>query len=113
MNRRDKSIILHVLDTSDEINEYLQNIDSFETYKSNTLIRRATTMCMISIAELVSHFSDEFRSEYSEVNITQFKQLRNIAAHNYGAISVTKLYDTLTLELPAFRSQLESISKKV
>ncbi len=109
MNKRDRTIILHVLDTADEINEYLKDVEDFETFKSNTMLRRAIAMCMISISEIVSNFSDEFHAEHDSINIRQFKQLRNVAAHNYGAISVSKLYDTVILELPHFVGQLKNL----
>ena len=82
MNNRDRSIILHVMDTTEEIETYMKSAKDFEEFKANTMLRRAVCMCMISISETVSNFSDEFRAAYPLINLRQFKQLRNIAAHS-------------------------------
>jgi len=86
MNKRDGLIVLHILDTIEEIEGYIKQADcnTLENFKNNSMLKRAVTMCMISISEIVGNFSDEFQKDYSEINIKQFKQLRNIAAHNYG-----------------------------
>ena len=112
MNKRDRLIVLHILDTIEESKGYIKQADwnALEIFKNNSMLKRAVTMCMISISEIVGNFSDEFQKDYSEINIKQFKQLRNIAAHNYGDRSFSKLYDTVILELPIFKAQLESIS---
>jgi len=111
MNKRDRLIILHILDTIEEIEEYIKQTDcnSHEDFKNNSMLKRAVTMCMISISEIVCNFSEEFQIDYPTINTKQFKQFRNIAAHNYGAISFSKLYDTVILELPTFKAQLENI----
>lgn len=111
MNKRDKLIILHIIDTIEEIHTYFNesHCDSFDDFKNNSMLKRAVAMCIISISEIIGNLSDEFKSEYPDVDIRQFKQLRNIAAHNYGAISFTKLYDTIMLDLPILKERLEKI----
>ena len=111
MNKREMLITLHILDTIEEIETYMNQsaCNTLNDFKNNSMLKRAVTMCMISISEIVGNFSEEFQKEYPLINIKQFKQLRNIAAHNYGAISFSKLYDAVSLELPIFKEQLESI----
>ncbi|MBC7765673.1 MAG: DUF86 domain-containing protein [Hyphomonadaceae bacterium] len=109
MNKRDRLIVLHILDTIEEIEAYLKQADCLtrEDFKNNSMLKRAVTMCMISISEIVGNLSEEFQIANPAIHIKQFKQLRNIAAHNYGAISFSKLYDTVILELPILKEQLE------
>lgn len=114
MNKRDRLISLHIVDTIEEIESYMKqvNCNNLEDFKNNSMLKRAVTMCMISISETVGNFSDEFKTEFPQINIKQFRQLRNIAAHNYGAISFSKLYDTIILNLPTLKIEIENTLSK-
>ena len=59
MNKRDRLIILNILDTIEEIEGYIQqaSCSTIEDFKNNSMLKRAVTMCMISISEIVSNFS--------------------------------------------------------
>ncbi|MBE3101766.1 MAG: DUF86 domain-containing protein [Firmicutes bacterium] len=114
MNKRDRLISLHIVDTIEEIESYMKqaNCNNLEDFKNNSMLKRAVSMCMISISEIVGNFSEEFNTEFPQIDIKQFRQLRNVAAHNYGAISFSKLYDTITLNLPTFKTEIENTLSK-
>lgn len=114
MKNHDRMIILHVLDTYDEIKEFMRDAqcDSYEQFRDNPMLKRAVSMCIISVSEIVTHFSDDFRMKHPQINTRQFKSIRNVAAHNYGSVSFSKLYDTVTLELPDFVYKLGKILEK-
>jgi len=110
MNKRDKIIILSILDIIEEMQGYCkkENCIDLENFASNNMLKRAVSMCIISICEVISNFSDDFKNKNPEININQFKSMRNIAAHNYGAINFSKLWDILCIDMPILQSQLEN-----
>lgn len=113
MNSRDKVLLHTLLDTIQEIDDYIKefNCQSFQHFNSQPVVKRAVTMCMISISELVDTLSDEFRSEHDEINYRRFKQLRNIAAHKYGAINFEILWEIVTKNLPQYKMAFGRILK--
>jgi len=114
MNSRDVVLIKTLLDTIDEIEQYLAdyNCTTFDIFDNEKMLKRAVTMCMISISELIDNLSDEFREEHSEINFRRFKTLRNIAAHKYGAINFEILWETVNQNLPNYKKQFENILGK-
>jgi len=114
MNSRDVVLIKTLLDTIDEIEQYLTdyNCTTFEVFDNEKILKRAVTMCMISISELTDNFSDEFREEHPEINFRRFKTLRNIAAHKYGAINFEILWETVNRNLPDYKKQFTDILQK-
>jgi len=114
MNSRDVVLVKTLLETIDEIEQYLTdyNCTTFEVFDSEKILKRAVTMCMISVSELVDNLSDEFREEHPEINFRRFKTLRNIAAHKYGAINFEILWETINHNLPDYKKQFEEILRE-
>lgn len=111
MSNRDIVLIKTIIDTIDEINEYIQKFGckDFKTFNQQGIVKRATTMCMISISEMVDALTNEFKAENPQINYKSFKTLRNIAAHKYGAVNFEIVWEIITKNLPEFRKKLSEI----
>lgn len=57
-------------------------------------------MCILQIGELVTHLSEDFKTEYNQIPWKDLKTLRNIAAHNYGAFSPKRTWAIAKNEMP-------------
>ena len=59
MNKRDRLISLHIVDTIEEIESYMKqaNCNNLEDFKNNSMLKRAVSMCMISISEIENTLS--------------------------------------------------------
>ncbi len=115
MTSKDKLALLSILDTIDEMQSYCQKEEctDFESFSDNQMLKRATAMCMISISEAIIKLSDEFKNENTEIDTNQFRTVRNIAAHNYGAINFSKIWDVLNIDIQKLKSQLEKVLENV
>ena len=112
MTKRDRLTLFNLLDTVEEMERFIAQEDcrTLEEFSQNALLRRAVAMCMISISEIIGGFSRDFRKDYPEIRIDQFRSLRNIAAHNYGAINFSRLWDAATIDVPVLYRQLLEIA---
>lgn len=58
-------------------------------------------MSLLQIGELTSHLSDEFKEQTkSEIYWSAIKGMRNIFAHNYGAIDIDLVWETALFDIP-------------
>lgn len=109
MNNRDEVVIKTIIDTIHEIYDYIDNTNckSFEEYDKNSMLKRATSMCLISISEMMDVLSDEFKKTHNEIEFSKLKKLRNIAAHKYGAINFRIVWEIIQKNLPVFRDKFK------
>ena len=113
MNNRDEILLKSIFDTIDEIGDYLDrfNATSFDSFISEDILKRAVTMCLISISEMVDALSNDFKKTYSQINFKRFKTLRNIAAHKYGAVNFEIVWEIINKNLPVYKRDFEKILK--
>ncbi len=111
MDSRDFVLVKSIMDTIDEINEYIDNFDckTYEKFAQSGILKRGTTMCLISISEMVDTLSDEFKMLNRHINFKRFKTLRNIAAHKYGAVNFEIVWEIITKNLPIYRAEFLQI----
>ena len=56
---------------------------------------------MISVGELTGHLTEEFRDSTKErMYWPAIKGMRNLFAHNYGAVDIDKVWDTAISDIP-------------
>lgn len=102
---RDLSVIRHISDYCDQIEEALEEYGrDKETFMRRKVFRNAVALCILQIGELVGHLSDEFRSGHSEIPWKQVKQMRNIVAHNYGKLDIDDTWKTVTDDIPTLKA---------
>ena len=108
--RRNISIIEHILRYCEEIAEMVARFgDSLNTFQDDFAFKHACTMCIIQIGELTIHLTDDFKHEYDGVPWKNIKFLRNLAAHNYGKMSVSQLWNTVKQDIPMLSTYCLSI----
>lgn len=109
-NKRDVEILKHIIYYCEEIETAILRFgDTFEDYEKDSMYRNATAMCILQIGELSGFLSDEFKKEHSEMPWREIKDMRNMAAHAYGKMSTTILWETITMDIP----QLKNYCKKI
>lgn len=107
---KDKNTLEHMLNYCKEIDETLEYFGKdYAKFQENKIYRNAIVLCILQIGELVTHFSDEFKSEYTEIKWQHIKGLRNIIAHRYGTVRAEQIWKIVQTNIP----QLESYCKKI
>ena len=63
-----------------------------KTFLENELVKRAITMTVINIGELVKNITDETRKKYTKIPWKAIAGMRDIAAHKYQTLRIEDVY---------------------
>lgn len=72
----------------------------------------STCMCILQIGEHISRLSDEAKDSIKGVQWRNLKAMRNIFAHNYGAMNIDITWDVITNEIPDILAKCQAALKK-
>lgn len=108
MQHRDYTIIVKILDEIEIGTKIIQGID-MKTFLENELVKRAVTMTVINIGELVKNITDETRKKYTKIPWKAIAGMRDIAAHKYQTLRMEDVYYTMKVDLVELKKQLKEI----
>ena len=106
MKNRDSSILKHILEYCDKLQEFTRGMD-FEAFDSSDLHKSACALCILQIGELVINLTDEFKEEYSSIPWRKIRSMRNILAHHYGIVDSGIVWSTIQQEIPKLKEFCE------
>lgn len=66
-------------------------------------------MSLQIICENANHITDETKNKYSDIPWNEMKTTRNIISHEYGALNILSVYDTIKEDLPELKEKLLKI----
>lgn len=108
MQHRDYTIIVKILEEikigTDMIREY-----DLENFLANEMVKRAVSMTVINIGELVKNITEETRKQYAQIPWKAIAGMRDIAAHKYQTLRMEDVYITMKFDLKELKEQLEKI----
>jgi len=113
MSKRVPSIVLNdILNCIDHITLYTANL-SFENFTSNFMVIEACLYNIQIIGEAVSQLPEDVKSNNPHIPWTLIKGMRNRLIHEYFGTDLPVVWNVITNDLPAFKSDMESIHKKL
>ena len=105
MNARDTSVLLHIVQYCDQISQAVARFgDDSVVFLSDKIYQNAVALCLLQIGELAGVLSDEFKLSHPQQPWRQIKALRNIIAHNYGAVDAETAWEIVRTDIPSLRS---------
>ncbi len=104
----DKARLNHILDAIVEVETYLENAD-YDSFLNNSMMRFACIKQMEIIGEASDHISEEIKTQFSEIEWSQIKGMRNIFVHEYFGIDSRLVWEIIKNDLPDFKSKLVTI----
>ena len=108
MQHRDYIIFRKILNEIDIAFQLLGDAD-ISAFLADEKVKRAVCMTVINIGELVKNVSEETRREYSFVPWKAIAGMRDIAAHKYQTLRMEDVYNTVVIELPPLKENLNKI----
>ncbi len=72
-------------------------------------LKRAVSMTVINIGELIKNITDETRQEYKYVPWKAIAGMRDIAAHKYQTLRMEDVYHTVQKDFPDLRKMISEI----
>ena len=110
MQPRDGQRLEHIADYCDDIRDALDSLDNaFAAFSADKKAQYAVAFSLLQIGELVGKLSDELKDgTKEEIDWPAIKSLRNIIAHDYGAIRLSILWNIASEDIPALRAFCEA-----
>lgn len=102
MKARNIDIVKHIESYCMDIKNTVRRFGRDQTLFENDVdYRNSVCMSLLQIGELTGHLSGEFREATKEsVYWPAIKGMRNVFAHDYGAIDYDRVWDTVEEDVP-------------
>ena len=111
MNFRDKQICEKLLGEISVMHELLNGMPESD-FVSDERTKRAVSMTLINIGELVKNITDELKSAHRSIPWRAIAGMRDITAHKYQSLRMEDVYRTCTVDIPVFESQIIALLEK-
>ena len=108
MQHRDCITLQKILEETAIAKEFLKNIN-IDAFLSNEMLKRAVSMTVINIGELVKNLTNEFRMEYKDVPWKDISGFRDIAAHKYKTLDMELVYNSVKIDIPELENSIKKI----
>ena len=114
MTIRDKKLLLTIIEDIQDIENAILQFKSndINVFLNNRLVQKCVVMSLINISEAITELSHKCVSNEG-INWKQFKKLRNIAAHKYGAINFVLVWNIINKNIPEFKKGIEGLINEI
>ena len=82
--------------------------DDGTVFASDTVYQNAVALCLLQIGELAGRLSEGYREAHPSMPWRQIRALRNIIAHNYGAVDAETAWEIVKDDIPDLRRFCEN-----
>ncbi len=108
MKNKDIIVLQKILDYCQQVEEACTMFDnSFEKFVSISVFQNACCMCILQIGELCKVISNELRESEKQIPWKAWCGIRDIFAHQYSNLDCQSAWDTIQLDLPALKTEVE------
>ena len=97
--------LLHIIDTINEIENYLQDSD-LESFVANSMMFNATLRQLEIIGEASNRLSIDVLSENPTIPWARIIGLRNLVIHEYFGIDDLTIWNVIKLNLPILKEKI-------
>ncbi|MDR1464313.1 MAG: DUF86 domain-containing protein [Oscillospiraceae bacterium] len=108
MVRRDRIVLQKLLAESTLLAELLNGIPE-HSFLQDEKTKRATSMTLINIGELVKQLTDELRAENRHIPWKEIAGLRDVTAHRYFSMRWEDVYATASIDVPALAREIRKL----
>lgn len=114
IKNRDEMVLNTLISITREVAEMFDRFEcrTFGQFISDNVLKRAVTMCLISMSENVDLLTTEFKQRNDYIDFKRFKALRNIAAHKYGSINFEMVWEIATKNLPKYKEEFKRLLER-
>jgi uncharacterized protein with HEPN domain len=107
MNGRIESIFAHMLEDARDVAEFIGQVNSYEEFCNNNMVRKAVVMSLLNIGELTHHLPQDYTKSHKGLPWEDMVGMRNLAAHGYHIMNLEIVWDTAVNSIPELLAFLE------
>jgi len=112
--KKDISLLEHIIEHCSELAETRKLFgDNYEEFQKNKPYFKAVTMDLFQIGELANHLSEKLTEKYSDIAWVRIIGLRNIIAHGYGVLEISKIWEVCHKFAPELQKRCQEIIKEI
>lgn len=106
MKKKNIDILEHIRTYCEDIEAALERFGKDkEVFDMDRDYRNSVCMSLLQIGELTGHLSEDFREGTKEtIYWPAIKGMRNLFAHNYGAVDIDRVWETAVSDIPILHS---------
>jgi uncharacterized protein with HEPN domain len=108
---RTKDYLLHMLEAADRVLEYTAGVTE-EQFVANQMLQDAVVRNIEIIGEAANNLLEvgpEFAARYPSIPFAQIYGMGNRVAHGYFAVSTAMRWDSVQVDVPNLRQQIEKV----
>lgn len=110
---RDRSVVEHMLQYCDQLQETLKEIDCNESrFLASHTYQNAAAMCILQLGELTKQLSSDFTAAHSEIPWRVIARTRDSYAHHYGSMDFSLVWKTAVQDVPAIQEFCKELLAK-
>ncbi len=109
---RDKVYFQHILDSIGRIEQYVDSLSKDE-FMRHFMVQDAVLRNLEIIGEASSKLSQPIKDKYATVPWRDIKAMRNYVAHEYFAVDMEAVWNTVVIHLPILKENVLSILNDV
>lgn len=108
---RDKTLLQIIVREIGIIDSIIDGVDEV-SFMSSEVVQRAVVMTLINIGEKVKDLSSDFKLANTNIPWKQISGIRDMAAHAYLKLNFARIWETITVDLPALNCEINIILNK-
>lgn len=108
MLHRDKIIIQKIISEID-VGIDMMGKEELDDFLTDEKLKRAISMTVLNIGELVKNITEETRKEYPQIPWKAIAGMRDITAHKYQTLRMEDVYYTVQKDFSPLKEQLNGI----
>ena len=108
MKHRDYIVFKKLIDEVKMAQDLIGDM-SMESFCADERTKRAVSMTVVNIGELVKTLTDEIRAQHKDVAWKEAAGFRDVSAHKYMTLDMGDVYKTIKEDFPVFLEKLNKI----
>ena len=107
--RYDRDRLLDILEAIENIQKRLSH--SQEDFLADELLQVWAIHHIQIIGEAAANLSSSLRTHYPDLPWSDIVSMRNVLVHQYFGIDPEQIWDTVTIDLPKLKHQIQAVLK--
>ena len=103
----DRLYLIHIKEAIERIEEYTE--DGEHAFLEDRKTQDAVLRNLHTLAESAQRISNDLKAKHSQVDWRTLSAFRNVVVHNYLGISLDRIWEIVTNDLPVLKENIATI----